>query len=577
MTTKPAVNGLLRREEEKLQRMAAEQERRAMDPLRVYEPMGDQGIFHESRSTLRIFQKGNRGGGSVAGAVEVARAARGLDPLNKYPKPPLRIWVVVYVEHNIGRTIYRMLFQPGLFDIIRDPETNQWRAFEPDRDRKIRKHKRPAPPLIPGDEIKEWSWKDAKAKIFALCRMHNGTEIYAFCSGSEPPMGDPIHMAWIDEDLKLKKVWMQELVARTMDLEGCILWTANPKGQNDALQKWVEEAEADKGKKKPLVQVFRLNSMDNKYVPLRSRKVRMNLWLREGEEVARARNTGDIIMDSLLMYPEFSMERHGVPNVLDPECMDRGAYDHNIDWFLRTCEVPEDWTRFLWIDPGIQFTAAEFFAVPPPEIGDFVVAYDEIHLAGKPLTQFARIVKQKLGVDLLYSMGADDHYSRMRDWTQGKTRVQQMSDVFRELGIRSQVTGFGFLRGSDDKEGRQSMLHTWLAQRTTPDGKLLRPKLCLLRSKHDRTKAACPMLARQFGLVRKVFQHDEAKDKRIDKDADTIDCAEYAAHDPGLRYHRIHGAPKKRDKLDLLNDFLNPALHSDGHLNLAPGPPRARN
>jgi len=85
------------------------------------------------------------------------------------------------------------------------------------------------------------------------------------------------------------------------------------------------------------------------------------------------------------------------------------------------------------------------------------------------------------------------------------------------------------------------------------------------------------MLARQFGLVRKVFQHDEAKDKRIDKDADTIDCAEYAAHDPGLRYHRIHGAPKKRDKLDLLNDFLNPALHSDGHLNLAPGPPRARN
>lgn len=573
----PSVNGPLQREEERRDRMAAEQERRDMDPLRVYEPMGDQTAFHLSQATLRIFQKGNRGGGSTSGAIEVARAARGLDPNGKYPKGPLRIWIVVYVENNIGRTIYRMLFEPGLFDIVRDPETNTWRAFEPDRDRKIRKYKRPAPALIPEDEIKEWSWKDAKARVFALCRLHNGTEIYAFCSASEPPMGDPIHLAWIDEDLKLKKVWMQELFARTMDLEGCILWTANPKGQNDALQKWVEEAEADKGKKKPAVEVFRLNSMDNKFLPLKSRKLRMSLWLREGEEVARARNTGDFVMDSLLLYPEFSMERHGVPNVLDPGCMDRGAYDHNIDWFLRTCEIPKDWTRFLWIDPGIQFSAAEFFAVPPPEVGDFVVAYDEVYLVGRPLTEMARAVKQKLGADTLYSMGADDHYSRMRDWTQGKRRSAQMSDVFRELGIRSLITGFGFLKGSDDKHGRESMLHSWLAQRTTPDGKLLRPKLCMLRSKNDRTKAACPMLAKQFGLVRKVFQHDEAKDKRIEKDTDTIDCAEYAAHDPGLRYHRIQSQTQKEDRFSALNAFLNPAAPSDGHLNFAPGPSRALN
>jgi hypothetical protein len=85
------------------------------------------------------------------------------------------------------------------------------------------------------------------------------------------------------------------------------------------------------------------------------------------------------------------------------------------------------------------------------------------------------------------------------------------------------------------------------------------------------------MLAKQFGLVRKVFQYDEAKDKRIEKDTDTIDCAEYAAHDPGIRYHRIETAIKKPDKYSVLDGFLNPALHGDGHLNLAPGPPRVLN
>src|SRR5690606_14299136 len=40
------------------------------------------------------------------------------------------IWIIGK-QMNHSSTIYRLLFQPGAFQIVRDPETGRWRAWQP--------------------------------------------------------------------------------------------------------------------------------------------------------------------------------------------------------------------------------------------------------------------------------------------------------------------------------------------------------------------------------------------------------------------------------------------------------------
>src|SRR5262245_60461101 len=64
----------------------AELLRREAESCRLYEPQPFQEEFHRSPIPTSVMQKANQVGGTLCGAVEVARALTGQDPHNKYPK-----------------------------------------------------------------------------------------------------------------------------------------------------------------------------------------------------------------------------------------------------------------------------------------------------------------------------------------------------------------------------------------------------------------------------------------------------------------------------------------------------------
>ena len=517
-----------------------------------------------------------------------------MDPHGKYPADRgVTIWIVVYEEQNIGRTVFRMLFKPGLFQIIRDSQTGKWRAWDPENpdDLNRKKECKPAPPLIPIDEIeggrpgmsfakcKGIAWVKQNQRVFRLVTLKNGTLIYTMCSGSEPPMGDPIDLGVIDEDLKQDRMMISELQARTADYDGKIVWSLWPKTQNPAAQALSSQAAEQINHETPDVVEFRMEFMANRYIPQKNRDRTFRLWEGQGAEIARSRNTGDYMLDSVRMYPEFDMNIHGVPNVNDPDCIDQGMYDHKIDWFLRTRKIPEDWCRFLWIDPGFTTAAGLFLAVPPKELGDWVVAYDEIYLNNSTLEKFAAQIVRKRdasGISLrFHSFGIDWHYSRRHEWTTGKIIKDQVVALFRKLGIKSETTGHSLRDGSDDVDGRIAKVRSWLDMRRTPDGDVLAPKFRILRAPGDPQRSACPFMQNEFLMYMKKFVHDEATDQPIKGNDHIMNALEYAAADPATRWHRPRVTVTGGGRSGLLAMLGQSSDETKTHFHMAAGPPPA--
>jgi len=451
----------------RVQLSTEELDRRQMDSVRLYSPMPAQEAFHRSKASVRIIRAGNRSGKTYAVCQEVARAVRRLDPHKKYPSDQaIIVWMIVFEQDNIGRTLYRTLFKPGCGDevwIIRDLATGKYRTWKPNdpSDAARKKERIPAPPLIPKEEIKGdgktggggFSWVSKGPRIFKVCRLKNGSEIRTFCSGSEPPMGDSVDLAVIDEDLKQDRKMISELMARTATRGGKIIWSVWPKTKNSVLQKLCKEASNQAGQPDPDVEEFRMRFSHNEYVSQADKLKTIRLWATQGEDVVRSRDMGDFGMDAIKMYPEFSMDVHGIPNVSDPKSLDRQAYQGKIDWFLRTRKIPDDWARFMWIDPGYTVTAVVFFAVSPPEIGDCVVAYDELHLCGYTVVRVVEAIAMKAQGNRFHAFGMDFQHGRKHDQATGKTQVQQFIDEFKRRGVRSATTGSSFRRGSTNIQG----------------------------------------------------------------------------------------------------------------------------
>jgi len=540
---------------QQLPALRAEMARRQQDSVRLYEPMPAQDAFHRSRATVRIIRKGNRAGGTYACCQEVARAVRRCDPHGKYPTDrPLIVWIIVFVQENIGRTLFRMLFTPGAgaeVFLIRDLETNDFRVWRPnDPGDAARKDERiMAPPLIPSEVVEGgevgmnpgepagFSWVEKGPRIFKVCRLKNGSEIRTFCSNSEPPMGDPVDVVVIDEDLKQDRRIISELMARISTRGGKIIWAVWPKDKNEALHKLCREAEDQQGMENPDVEEFRMRFDANIYTPAALREQTLRLWATQGEAIVRSRNEGDFMLDSVLMYPEFEMDVHGVPNVGDPKCLERSQYWENIDWFLRDRKIPKDWTRFLWLDPGWGTIAVLFLAVPPPSLGDYVVAYDEVYLHGHTVPRVADAIAEKVLGQRFHLFGIDWHQARKHTQASTKNYGQQFTEEFRKRGIASHLTGNSFRKGSDDVDGRAAAVRTWLGQRAVGA-----PKFRVLRSKvHDR-RSACPNLEDEFELYRR-----HVDDRPIKEHDHLMNCLEYAAHDRLTGYHRLPGAPLPED------------------------------
>jgi hypothetical protein len=534
---------------EHIQSLGVALARAKKDALRLWRPLHDQHRslnpgertqldFLLSTAMWRLLRGGNQSGKSVTAAAEFASAARGI-PLRdhlgnpipmKFPTDrPLILWVVGYDEDHIGRKIHTLLFKAGAFDIIKDRETGEWRAWRPwEPDDAARKEEcKPAPPLIPPSQVQSWAWENKSQKVFRICTLNpraewngafpEGTEIRGMSSKAEAKQGDQVDGIWIDED-----VWdakhIDEYRPRLAKRGGRFWWSAFPHSTNEALVTMTEQAELDVANPEPETTETVLRFRDNPFIGQKEKNAIIAGW---GEIEAISRDEGHFQTENTLVYPGFNKNLHGLPV---PASVVVHAQRQKIADVLeaRGWEPPTDWARYLVVDPGHSQAAVLFAAVPPPsEYGDYVVVYDELYPWQKNAEDLAKLVAPKMAGPQFQSFIIDFRASRMTLIGVGRTIGDQYVDAFKRLGIRSAATGSQFVMGSDDVQGRIGDVRNWLSHR---DG--LPPRLLIVLPK-------TPHMQWEFGRYKKRLKDDIAQDVPVEKHNHLMNCLEYlAAYNP---------------------------------------------
>lgn len=368
--------------------------------------------------------------------AEDARAATGQDPFKKYPEKDGVLVIIGKDWRHIGLVVYKALFVQGAFKIIRDEQTNDWRAYNPATDSHRAGETKPAPPLIPKRMIKSTSWVLKSANYIQKCTLHNGWEILFFSSEGEPPQGFSANRVHIDEDINSES-WVPEMQARLVDRKGVLCWSAMPHSTNNALLGLKERADSceEEFGDKSTIRQFKLRFLDNPHLDAQEKEKSIARWAAAGEDVLRQRAEGDFITDSILMYPNFDMGIHGYPR------------DN-----LPNSQIPREWTRYAVIDPGHSVTAVLFAAVPPDEA--FWLCYDQLYLRQCNAEIFGRNFQQKVADFHFHAFIIDAHGGRIRDIGSGRLPVEQYTEQLMKRNVSSHTTGHSFLAGCDDIPAR---------------------------------------------------------------------------------------------------------------------------
>ena len=467
------IGGITQHQLGQMRDLQAELVERRLEALRLYEPMPTQEEFHQCMSSERVVLGGNRGGKTLAVSVEAARAATGQDPYGKYPKEDGNLVVVGRNWPHIGMVIYKSLFRPGAFRIIRDEQTKQWRSFRPGVDDHRRAEAKPAPPLIPPRLIKEFSWVLKNAHYLQRAELLNGWTIYCFSSEGEPPQGFQADMCWIDEDVG-NEAWIGEMQARLADRKGRFIWSAMPHSKNDALLGLCERADkaAEDGLANPIIKKFSLRFLDNPHIDDEEKKKNIERWSALGQDELRMRAEGEFTVESTLMYPTFNPSVHIMRKDQLPER-----------------RVPDDWTRYVAIDPGHAVMASLFGAVPPDE--RFLLIYDELYIRNCNALIWGEQFAEKVRDSVLHAAVMDMHGGLLRDLGSGRLPHELYSEELKKRKIRFTLTGHQFIPGSDDIPARTALVRQMLHIRG--DGST---KLKVL-------EGTCPNLLRELKRYRK--------------------------------------------------------------------------
>ena len=492
-----------------LKNLIAERNKRDSESLKLFRPMKHQEPFFETDCLKRILRGGNRSSKSTVAAVEFAHAATGI-PVHKstgeavrdkYPrKNPLILWVIGYDLDHVARNIYRLLFQPGCFKLIKDAKTGMARAFKPwdPEDNKRAKEAYPAPPLIPERLIQEFAWENKAQRVFKACRLNNGNEIRAFSSQGKEPQGDQCDVIWIDEDVENPELIMESTM-RLADRGGRMFWSAFPKAKNFALRRLSEEA-ASTDPNNPTCREFVFRMSDNPYL---DNKTRESILAGMTGDERRARDFGEYLDDLVAVYPTFDIDIHCTPAKTpeDNDPIDKAIAENG-------GAVPDDWTRYLVLDPGHARPAVLMAAVPPPELEQpgtsepTIVCYDEIAIPRIDASRLAAEVLAKTKGQHFEAFIIDSHAGRQTAMGRGETNQDHYAAAFEGAGLRSRLTRSSFAPASDDVVAGIQMVRRRMAVR-----KHGRPGLRIIAGN-------CPNLCRQIEDYKKTVSARNVVDDR---------------------------------------------------------------
>ena len=484
----------------------------------MYRPMEHQKEIHKTKASEVVVIGGNRSGKSLCTFIEDARAACGSDPHGKYPEENGILAIIGRDWKHIGMVVYPMLFKAGAFYIIKDLKTGDWRAYDPEVDEPRKSERKPAPPMIPPRMIKKISWLLKSSNYIQSCELINGWVIYFQSSESEPSQGWQADRIHIDEDV-VNEAWLPEMQARLADRKGVLCWSAMPHSRNDALNGLSERAEQAEIEGRDNIKMFRLKFLANKYIDSEEKQKNVERWSALGQDVLRMRSEGEFVTDSVLCYPNFAMHVHGY------------------EWSdLPQNAIPDDWCRYVAIDPGHVVTAAIFGVVPPDE--SMLLIYDQLYIRQCNALIFGEKFEQKVKGHKFHAFIIDMHGGRIRDIGSGQLPVEMYSHQLRERNIASEVTGSSFMAGCDDIQARMASVRNYMHIR--PSGS---PKLRIL-------KGTCPDLEREMKRYKKkvfykggTYQVTDAPNTRGEVHA--CQCLEYlCATEPKYHQPKVEVGPE---------------------------------
>ena len=402
---------------------------------------------------------GNRAGKSVLAAVMITALIKNQpimfrDGTLHHMRPPhwrnepLKIWIVGYDWKHIGKTIYRLLFKKDLFRVIRDQKTGKWRSWDPTLPGESEQFEntRPSPPLLKMTDVAGGedgiSWENKKAnQIESFEIEHDGTRVEFFASTGARPQGDPAHVIWVDEKIEDGR-WYSELLTRLMDRRGRILWTAWP----DTAPSPEMNALSDRAKEQvgtPDQRSFHVYLEGDKN-PYTASKHREAIMATMDEDERQARDKGVLNLDRWRPYARFDQYRHRALSI-NPDGDDKLAAA-----IRANCGIPGTWTRYLILDPGTNHPAVLMVAVPPPEIGDFIVPYQELYPGTCPAGELAPMTAAMIKGTAIEDMIIDAHAARQTPMGFDGTIGENYEEEFRKAGIKSRRRGSRFSYGSDN-------------------------------------------------------------------------------------------------------------------------------
>jgi hypothetical protein len=503
------------------------QKERECEALRLFRPMPHQIPFLKSNARIRILRGGNRSGKTVTSFAATASCATGMPIwLNDhetlpyvYPRNrPRKIWIVGKGVSHIGQTIYRMLFTDdnGL-KIIRDEHTKQWRSWNPNNEYDVAYAEkcRFADPFIPPRFLKggedAFGWEDKRLRYFKQVELIDGTMIYAFTSGGDAKQGDAVDLIHIDEDIDNPEHTM-EWFMRLADYKGRMFWSAYPHSDNNALRDFHQMAVEEQGKPDPIAEEFVLRFDQNEYLDKKTREEQLQVLLYAGESTYRARNLGEFTFDTSLVYNSFNPKVH-TALIADEKQRDE------VDRCLRDTngEPPDSWTRYFILDPGHAVCAGLFLAVPPKELGDYIIAYDEVYQRQSDAYKMAAAVSLKMAGHSFQDFIIDWHGGRQTPMGLTKTVKMIYREAFSSYGLRCAVRGSDFAWGSDNVAAGIEQVRGWLSLQETG-----LPKLRLVLSR-------TPHLQKEFGLYSMRIRSGDICDEPIAQNNHLLDCLRYAA------------------------------------------------
>jgi len=484
-----------------------------MEAIRLAKPLPKAESFHASDKPIRILTGANQATKTFHGILELSRALLGKDPYGKYPKRDGRAIVVGYDQDHLTDPIFRKMFLPGEFKLIRDEHTGKFRAVRPDPNNPTRLDPYDlaysekwidAPPFIPPHQVKH-AWENFAQQIPRISTiLPTGWKLLWRSSNSRPPRGRQINIALLDEDLHSPGPWINEMIPRLLKHHGKLIWLATAQEGGPEMYELCEKAKTGSS----YIEVIRLLLTDNPYIDENARAFMLDTLTTE--EDIQVRFYGENAITTRLIY------RHYEPNGV-----------HGCEPF----PVPtNEWCRIIGVDPGRKHCGTVFVAIDPEEKHRWL--YDAFDLQQGDAHSWAAQIAARQGDMRFEAIVMDRDMGKETPTASCRSVAQQYWSALVQAGVKPRRQGplAGFFPGSNQPAAREEGLLSWMMVRGSGPYAGL-PLLQVM-------KGICPELDRQIKLAQMDPNNPE---KRRKMRQDLLVALEYVAHmDP--QYHEPQSA-----------------------------------